>query len=635
MPTKHDILKEYWGFDTFRPNQENIIDDILNNNDVLGVLPTGAGKSLCFQIPALLKEGITIVISPLIALMKDQVEHLAKRHVNAAAIYSGMNIREIEYTLDNCTFGNTKLLYISPERIGTKNFQEKLKQMKVNLFVIDEAHCISQWGYDFRPSYLNIKEIRALMPNIPMVALTATATPKVKEDIIDKLGLQDAQVHQGSFARENLSYTVRYAEDKNTKLVEVINKIKGSGIIYAQSRKKTEEIAKFLRANKINADFYHAGLSNEGRSQKQTAWQNNQIRIIVATNAFGMGIDKADVRIVIHMNIPNCMEAYYQEAGRGGRDGGKAYGLIIYNETDFDELRKLHNDSSPSISFLKEVYQAIANNYKIAIGSGFLASYNFDLNYFARKYKFEVKELYHAIQKLEQQGLIQLNEAFHNPSMIRVNADKSEFYTFQIANKFYDPIIKALLRLYGGNIFAGLYRISEKKIANLLNIPVKDVFTLLEKLHQTNMIFYDKQKDKSQLVFTTPRHDADSLPIDFRGIENKQKLDKEKMEFMISFTQHQTRCRTQLILDYFGEESYQNCDICDICVGKKKEQVDIHSFNYREKILESLQSQDLSLKDITKLIKPEKAEILFAVIRELVDNQEISYDDAGQLRLKK
>ena len=412
----HAILKQYWGYDHFRPLQEEIIDSILANNDTLALLPTGGGKSICFQVPALLREGICIVVSPLIALMKDQVEQLNRRHISAAAIYSGMSAREIDFCLDNCIYGNYKFLYVSPERLRTDLFLARSERMNISLLAVDEAHCISQWGYDFRPAYLEIAQFRATIPDINIVALTATATPPVQQDIQDRLSFKEGRVYQQSFARPNLSYSALYEEDKEKRLLKILSNVPGTAVVYARSRKRTEFIARQLRSRNIQADHYHAGLDTDSRAARQDAWVQNKTRVIVATNAFGMGIDKPDVRVVVHLDLPDSLEAYYQEAGRAGRDGKKAYAVILYNQNDTDRLIEGVERSFPPLAVLRSVYQNVANYLRIAVGSSMLASYDFDLDDFAQTYRMKSSEVYYAIKRLGETGFLQLNESFYSPS---------------------------------------------------------------------------------------------------------------------------------------------------------------------------------------------------------------------------
>ena len=468
MQSIQHILKQYWGHNTFRPLQAEIIQAVLAGKDVLALLPTGGGKSICFQIPALAQPGICLVVTPLIALMKDQVEQLKQRGIPAAAIFAGMKPQEIDIVLDNCIYGQLKFLYVSPERLKTEIFQERVQKMPINLLAVDEAHCISQWGYDFRPAYLDIAELRPLIPNVNIIALTATATRSVKQDIQEKLHFREAVLFQKSFARDNLAYVVRKAEDKNNILLRILHSIHGTAIIYVYTRRKTKEVASFLLRNNVNATFYHAGLTNEERARRQDAWLQGKISVMVATNAFGMGIDKPDVRLVVHLDLPTTLEAYYQEAGRAGRDEKKAYAVVLYDQQDINELRASIQEGHPTVEYLKTVYQHLANYYQVAVGTHAMTTYDLDWEEFASNCRLKPQEAYQAIKRLESEGLIQLNEAFFQPAKLHIPTNHKELYAFQVAHASYDPLIKALLRLYGGELFTDFCNISENKVARFL-----------------------------------------------------------------------------------------------------------------------------------------------------------------------
>ncbi len=630
------ILKKYWGHDTFRPLQQEIIKSVLNGTDTLALLPTGGGKSICFQVPAMMQEGLCLVISPLIALMKDQVEQLLTRNISAAAVFSGMHKKEIDIILDNCIYGKTKFLYVSPERLKTEIFKERVKKMKVNLIAVDEAHCISQWGYDFRPPYLEISELRKLLPTVSMIALTATATKEVKADIQEKLQFRNGIVFQKSFARENLSYSAFNLEDKEKKLLEILKKVKGSGIVYVRNRKKTKTISELLQRNGISSNFYHAGIEHTNRAQVQEDWIKNKIRIIVATNAFGMGIDKPDVRVVVHMDLTNTLEAYYQEAGRGGRDENKAYATILYHEGDVKDLKGWILKTYPSVSFIKKIYQCLANFYKIAIGSSFLANYDFELPEFAKLYELPPLETYYAVKKLQDEGFIQLNETFFNPSKVMILIDHQELYKIQIAHAIYDPLIKALLRIYGGEIFTGFLKISENQIANFLgNASVNEVEKMLKALHQMEILFYDPKKDKPQLTFLTPRMDAESLPINTKEYERRKKNDEEKVTAVINYVTHKHRCRSLLLLEYFNEISFKTCEICDICQANRRAlEVEDPKIIAGFKIIhKAMENNAINLEDLMEKIQPKDKDKFLLMIRLLLDREYLKYDSNGRLMI--
>lgn len=565
-----EILKQYWGYDSFRAMQEEIIHSVLDGKDTLALLPTGGGKSICFQVPAMVLDGICIVVSPLISLMKDQVDQLQKRGIKAAAIYSGMSRREIDITLDNCIYGDFKFLYVSPERLKTEVFVERARQMKICLLAIDEAHCISQWGYDFRPPYLQIAEFKKEIGIERLIALTATATKEVKDEIAEKLEMNDVEVFQKSFARANLSYSAFRLENKEGKLMEILGNVPGTSVVYVRSRKRTREIADMLRRNHISADHYHAGLSGLERSEKQTAWINNKTRVMVATNAFGMGIDKPDVRTVIHLDLPDSLEAYYQEAGRAGRDEKKAYAVALYHSQDVDELKDRTNRSVVSLEQIKRTYQALANFFKMAIGSHALSSFPFNYEQFINTYNLPIVETYSALKKLTDEGLIQMTEGFYEHSKITFLLDKSETYKFQIANPKLDPIIKTLLRLYGGEVFAGYAKIKEKDIGSLLKTDKVQVRQWLKFLNDSEVIDYQPALDSATITFLTPRLDPDKLPIDNQQIEWRRKLALEKAEAVIDYMNSKD-CRTQIFQHYFDEETSLTCGICDNDLEKKKQ----------------------------------------------------------------
>lgn len=632
------VLKMYWGYDSFRPLQEEIIRSVMEGKDTLALMPTGGGKSICFQVPALVKEGICIVISPLIALMKDQVEQLRKRNISAVAIYSGMNSKEIDIVLDNCIYGNVKFLYVSPERLKTNIFQERAKKMKVNLIAVDEAHCISQWGYNFRPSYLQIADLREILPGISIIALTASATKEVKEDIQQKLLFKDSLVFEKSFARANLSYSVFRIENKELKLLEILKKVTGTAIVYVRSRKQTKEISDYLTRHKISATHYHAGLNHKERSARQDDWIKGRTRVIVATNAFGMGIDKPDVRVVVHLNLNNNLESYYQEAGRAGRDEKKAYAVMVYHAGDIDELRAWVGQAYPSLDFIKKVYQSLANFFKIALGSSMMASYDFELEYFVRTFNLPSLETFHALKKLQEEGFIDLNESFFKPSRVMIIMNQQDLYKYQIANATHDPVIKAMLRLYGGEMFVEFLSISEHQISKFLEgASVEEVEDVLNALHKLEVIIYDKKKDKPQLTFLTPRYDADALPLDKRKLEKRQEIDEHKAEAVISYVSHTKRCRSLLIQEYFGEISYSTCGICDICLEQKKDRdnEDLKLKAGLKIIKNTLGSQPMTIEDLIKNIQPKDKNKFIATVRLLVDNQDLVYDEYGRIKVKK
>ena len=634
-----EILQKVWGYNKFRPLQEDIIQAVLEGKDVLALLPTGGGKSICFQVPALAREGICIVVSPLIALMKDQVEQLKKRGIFATAVYSGMSKREIDITLDNCVYGQLKFLYVSPERLKTELMQERVKRMNVCLLAVDEAHCISQWGYDFRPAYFEIAEFRKLLPDVNCIALTATATEKVAADIQERLAFsKKRKLFQKSFARENLSYSVRYEENKEAKLLEILHKVPGTAIVYARSRKRCQLVAWELRKQGIAADYYHAGLTADERSYRQDGWIGNKIRVIVATNAFGMGIDKPDVRLVVHLDLPDTLEAYYQEAGRAGRDEKKAYAVLLYQTKDVEELAERAQLQFPPMEEIKRVYQALANYFKIAVGSSLLTSYDFEIDDFCKTYKLQPLTTWYCLKKLGEEGFIQLTESFFAPSKVWILLSSQELYAFQIANVALEPLIKGLLRLYGGEIFSVYTRISESALASLLKTSVIDVKRKLGMMQKMEVIEYEPQKDQPQLTFITQRYDASRLPLQQKKLEERKAIYLKKVAAVQQYVQEQHRCRTQVLLDYFNEHDYDSCGVCDVCLQKKQtfswEEDEL--FRMRQQVYTALKLKPFPVDELVKSLqlKQRKEELLLQTIRLMLDEGSLRYNAGGMLELK-
>lgn len=632
MYQPQEILKQFWGYEKFRHLQQEIVESVLAGQDTLALLPSGGGKSLCYQLPALCKEGLCLVISPLIALMKDQVDQLDKLGIKAYAIYTGLTNREIDLILDNCIYGKVKLLYVSPERLQTVIFVERVKKMKINLLAVDESHCISQWGYDFRPTYLKIAEFRnTCIPDVNTLALTATATEKVVVDICKRLELDNQQIFKASFVRENIAFAVRKVEGKEQKLIEILNNVPGTALVYARSRKRTKELCDLLLRNQISADYYHAGLNHDLRMKKQDLWQNGQTRVIVGTNAFGMGINKGNVRVVIHFDVPDNLEAYYQEAGRAGRDGQKAYSVIIYHEGDKQLLNAYFANAHPSIEFMKRIYQALANYYKIAVGSNMLSFFDFDITDFCNNFNLNNSEAYYAIRKLEEEGFIDLNESFYHPSKVSINMDKSELYKFQIANASFDPLIKTLLRLYGGEMLGNFARISENQIARVLNSTTFKVKNQLNYLNNLNVITYDRMRDKPQLAFITPRYDASKLPLNTKRLNERRVVQKEKLKAMIDYVEHSNQCRTAMILDYFNERNFEDCGHCDYCLDKKRSLSKSDHERIREIVHYELKKGPKLPEDLTILFAHHEIPLLEEIIREMTDDNDLTYDSMGML----
>lgn len=632
MSSPVSILKQYWKHSQFRPMQEEIINSVLKNQDTLALLPTGGGKSVCFQVPALIMDGICIVVSPLIALMNDQVDQLRKKGINAIAIHAGMTRREIDIYLDNCIYGKVKFLYVSPERLQTEIFQERAKKMNVCLIAVDEAHCISQWGYDFRPPYLLIASLREFAPEAPIIALTATATRNVQDDIVEKLLFRiPYETFRKTFARKNLSLVIRKVENKDKKLVEILQKVKGSAIVYVRSRKATQVVSAMLSKRNISASFYHAGISMEDRLKAQQEWISNDVRVMVATNAFGMGIDKPDVRLVIHLDLPENLESYYQEAGRAGRDEQRAYATILYNEADVNALQTKVEQSYPTISYLKKVYQALANYFQLAVGSGEGESYDFDLHEFSDRFQFHANEVFNALKKLDEEGVLQFNESFFSPSQLHITFEPVKIYEFQIANASFDPLIKMLLRLYGGELYSGFVRISESYLARALKVSVESLVSSLKHLDQLKVVIYKPVKDQPQITFTLPRQDAERLPLNIDRMKERKEVVTSKMKAIINYATTTHQCRMQFIQDYFGEKGTEVCNICDVCIAKRKQENLTESSTLKREVLLLLSKKIMSVEQLEEHIAPKDRELFVDVIREMVDEGELIYDEVWRL----
>ncbi|MFD1257862.1 ATP-dependent DNA helicase RecQ [Mucilaginibacter terrae] len=616
--TIQQILQHYWKHEAFRPMQQPIIEAVMQGHDVLALLPTGGGKSVCYQVPALAMEGICIVVSPLIALMKDQVDNLQAKGIEALSIVSGMGKREVDIALDNCIYGPVKFLYLSPERLVSELVQERIKYMKVNLIAVDEAHCISQWGYDFRPPYLHIADLRRLHPKVPILALTATATAEVRDDIQDKLLFKEHNVFQESFARKNISYRVQHEENKLRRMLEVARSVNGSGIVYVRSRKETTELSKFFNDHNIPADYYHAGLSGHTRTAKQEQWKNNHIRIIVATNAFGMGIDKPDVRFVMHKDLPESLEAYYQEAGRGGRDEQKAYAILLYNELDRQKQQRKYEVSFPSVEEIKQVYHYLANYYQLAYGAGDGLSFDLDLADFSSRFKLDALKSLNALKFLEQGEYLSFNESVFLPSRFQFEIGHDELYNFQIQNPAWDPFVKTLLRSYGG-AFDNYARIREFDIARRTNLSVQQVTEALQQLNAFEVISYLPQTDKPQVTYLKPRQTSANLWIDRQQMENRRSIYLKKMESMLAYTET-PKCRSQQLLAYFNEPDAPKCGICDVCLRENRLQnAGQLQSQLTDEILQLLSSAPHSLEQMVLALKHGKSPERLTAIRQLLD----------------
>ena len=625
----HKILQQYWRYPHFRPLQEDVINHVLDGNDTLALMPTGGGKSICFQVPALEKEGICIVVTPLIALMKDQVENLRSKGIEAVAIFAGMSKREVDICLDNCIYGKIKFLYLSPERLMSELVRERIRYMKVNLFAVDEAHCISQWGYDFRPPYLHLAELRDLHPDVPFLALTATATEKVILDIQEKLQFKikpdgSTAVFTKSFVRDNLAYMVLKEEHKTRRLVSIIRNTGGSGIVYVRNRKETQEIARFLIAEGISANFYHAGLSTPERAKKQEAWKKNELQVMVATNAFGMGIDKPDVRFVVHVDIPDTLEAYYQEAGRAGRDEKKSYAVLLYNEADKLRIQKNFELSFPTVKEIVQIYYHLGNYFQLAYGAGQYLSFEFDIGDFCNRYQLEPLKTISALKFLERDEWLVVSENVYIPSRLRFDISSHDLYSFQVAHANLDGFIKTILRAYGG-AFDYFVPFRESDLAKKANLSTNEVVKRLQDLQRYQIITYLPQTDKPQLQFLQPRSDSQHLNINRRHIESRKAIGEEQLKAVLNYLK-EDGCRSQKLLYYFGEKSSKLCEICDYCLrnNKKTKQEELENKLIIE-INNLLVIEPLGLDELVEGLQNGNEKERITLIRNLVDTGKLKF----------
>ena len=572
MISYQEILKQYWGYDDFRGIQREIIESIGSGHDTLGLMPTGGGKSITFQVPALCQDGTCIVITPLIALMKDQVNNLRRRGIRAAAIYSGLTREEIVITLENCIFGDIRILYVSPERLASDLFQTKLRHMRVSFITVDEAHCISQWGYDFRPSYLQIAQIRKLVPNAPVLALTATATPAVVQDIQQKLSQKDTNfnVFRMSFERKNLAYVVRHAPDKREQLIHILESVKGSAIVYARSRRRTKEYAELLTEAGISATFYHAGLDSAVKDERQRGWQQDKVRVMVATNAFGMGIDKPDVRLVIHIDCPDSIEAYFQEAGRAGRDGRKAYAVLLYNDADQRKLEKRIADTFPEKDYIRQVYEHLAYFYQVAVGSGYNHLFEFNIDQFCHTFRHFPIQADAALKILDRAGYIEYTEEQDNQARVMFTIGRDDLYRLENTSPNEEKVITAMLRNYGG-LFTDYNFIDESFIAQQTQLEPQQVYMTLKGLSQRHILHFIPQKKTPYIRYTQRREDMEHVQIPPSVYEERKAQFEERIHAMINYAKDDAVCRSRQLLRYFGEESDHDCHQCDVCLSHRSE----------------------------------------------------------------
>ena len=629
------ILKQYWGYDCFRGIQEDIIDSISKNKDTLGLMPTGGGKSITFQVPALAKEGMCLVITPLIALMKDQVQNLKKRGIKALAIYSGMSRQDIIITLENCIFGNYKFLYISPERLDTEIFRTKLRKMHISMITVDESHCISQWGYDFRPAYLKIAEIRELLPDVPVLALTATATPEVVKDIQGRLHFRHKNVFRMSFERNNLAYIVRKTENKTAELLHILRSMPGSAIVYVRNRRRTKEITELLNNEHITADFYHAGLDDATKDIRQHRWQSGESRVMVATNAFGMGIDKPDVRIVIHMDLPDSIEAYFQEAGRAGRDGQKAYAVILYAKSDKTTLHKRILDTFPEKEYIRDVYEHLQYYYQMAMGDGLDCVREFNIEDFCRKFKYFPVPVDSALRILTQAGYLEYTAEQDSTSRILFTIRRDELYRLREMGEDMDRLIQAVLRSYTG-VFTDYTYINEDSLAIRTGLTRRQIYEMLVHLAKLRIVSYIPHKKTPYIIYTRERVEAQRIHISPEVYEHRKARYETRINAMLDYVTNDTVCRSRMLLDYFGERNEHNCGQCDTCISlrsksKVSEQPDRETLC--AKVCGILSRESLTPAGLLKQLPMDK-ELLTEILHRLSDEGKIIAVD-GILQIRK
>ena len=629
------VLVKYWGYPSFRPMQEDIVDSVINGHDTLALLPTGGGKSICFQVPAMAMDGVCIVVTPLISLMKDQVQHLKHINIEAAAIYSGMHPSEVEMAYNNAAFGNLKFLYVSPERLMTDAFIEAIKKMKVCLLAIDESHCISQWGYDFRPPYLKIAEVRPYIPNTPVLALTATATPKVVDDIQFRLGFKERNVFQTSYERKNVTYNVIKVADKYGLMYRLFMKMEsGSGIVYVRSRKRTKVIADWLQSVGISATFYHAGIDAHTRDERQKLWMDGRIKVIVATNAFGMGIDKPDVRLVVHMDLPDSLEAYFQEAGRAGRDLKPSEAFLLVSESDIKQLKENLQQSYPELDRIKAIYDAIGNYLQIPVGAGNGHSYNFDMNEFAKNYNYSLLEVFNSLKLMEREGFFALSEAMDTPSKVFIKASREDLYRFQVEYAEFDAMIKYLLRNYPG-ILSDFVKIKEEQISMKLGVNVEKVENTLKNLEKYNFLTYIQRSDKPQIQYLTERQDTRYFTLSDEVYRDRKDDATKRVQAVIDFVNNDTECRSVQLLRYFGEKIKSRCGKCDVCNIRNQMNINDEEYkNISNIILDELKKRVVPLYETPSLAKNYIEEKVLETVRWMLDNGTIEQDENGNLREK-
>ncbi len=631
------VLQQYWGYPSFRPLQEEVVDAVVSGRDTLALLPTGGGKSICFQVPAMAMEGICIVITPLIALMKDQVAHLVEKNIPAAVIFSGMHPDAMDLAYNQAVFGRLKFLYVSPERLMTDQFTEALSRMKVNLLAVDESHCISQWGYDFRPPYLKIAEIRPYIPNTPVLALTATATAKVVDDIQFRLGFKQRNVFQSSFERKNVTYSVCHEADKLGLLQRKLQRMtSGSAIVYVRSRKRTQVISEWLSSIGISSTFYHAGLDAKVRDERQEHWMKGKIRVMVATNAFGMGIDKPDVRLVVHIDLPDSIEAYFQEAGRAGRDLKPADALLLVSSEDIARLKDNLSDSFPELDRIKTIYKAIGNYLQIPVGSGSGVSYPFILSDFVRQYGFSMLEVFNTLKILEKEGYWIRSESFEEPSKLFIKATREDLYRFQIEHSKYAPLINVLLRNLPG-VLTDFVKINEESLSRKVGIGTDRVAAQLKDLERLNFLSYAPRNDKPQLLLLSEYIDTKYFSLSSENYYDRKKEAVERVQAVIDFVNNDEECRSVQLLRYFNEKDSRRCGRCDVCLKKHQEKTSDGRV-YRQigdKIINVLMEQPMTVYGATTLCSENREDDVLDALRWMIDNDMVHEDGQGNISVKR
>ena len=624
----HSTLEKFWGYKEFRPGQEQIIHSIMSGCDTLALMPTGGGKSLTYQVPTLAQEGLCIIITPLIALMKDQVDRLKRLGIPAVAIHSGLSFKQIDIALDNCVYGDVKFLYVAPERLATEAFRLRVQRMNVSLLAVDEAHCISQWGYDFRPSYLRIAEIRKLIPDTPVLALTASATDLVAKDIMSHLGFEKPNIIRSSFARPNLSYAVRHTDDKNEQLLRIINNVQGSGIVYMRSREGCEQLCELLRNQGISASYYHAGLPHAERAMRQEEWTSGKTRIMVATNAFGMGIDKADVRVVVHYTMSDSLESYYQEAGRAGRDGKRSYAVLLVASDDKSKITKRFEQEFPSLETIKSVYEKVCDFVQMAVGDGLYASMPLNLHEFCRREKIYIGTVMAVMDLLEQNGYMTLTEEMENPAKVMFCVSRDDLYKIRVDRIDLDHIIRTILRLYNG-IFTEFRAIDERQIAAISGYTEEKVKELLKRMWQMRIIRYIPANSSPMLFFNEERLPTNDLYIAPETYHHRKELMQERFENMVSYSMQQTECRSVVIQRYFGDQEATPCGVCDICLEQRRRRKSSQT-NIADTIIHLLGKEPLTTREICREIKAEP-ELIASVIEQMQREGKISATISGKL----